>query len=98
MGDVMVTGRMPEEKKSRATRILHREGFSSSQAINLLFDRIIDQGNADFLRQKPEAPDDLRWKQAADFVDALSEKRTTRFDDMSKADIRVDRLRARGLM
>lgn len=98
MSDVMVTGRMPEEKKSRATRILHREGFSASQAINLLFDRVIDQGSADFLRQKTEMPDDLRWRQAADFVDALSEKRASRFDDMSKAEIRVERLRARGLM
>lgn len=32
------------------------------------------------------------------FVDALSEQKTSRFDDMTKAEIRVDRLRARGLL
>ncbi len=38
------------------------------------------------------------WAKAAAFVDSISEKRSTRFDDMSKAEIRVDRLRSRGLM
>ena len=35
---------------------------------------------------------------ASQFVDALSEQKTSWFDDMAKAEIRADRLRARGLL
>ena len=83
--DAMVTGRM-------------RDGMNASQAVNLLFDRLIEEGSADFLLQDGDASADERWASAARFVDSLSRKRSTRFDDMTKAEIKLDRLAAKGLV
>ena len=47
----MVTGRMPERKKQQGLRVLKRDGMNASQAVNLLFDRLIEEGSADFLLQ-----------------------------------------------
>lgn len=98
MGSSMVTGRMAEDKKLRGGRILQREGLSASQAINLMYDRIIEDGDAAFLSGPRPSGSADDWASAARFVDALSSKRASRFDDMSKADIRKERLQARGLM
>ncbi len=97
MSDAMATGRMPQDKKAQGARILQREGLSASQAINLLYDRLIQEGNAGFLLESPP-PQKSTWENAACFVDSLSRKQTTRFDNMSKAEIRTDRLKKRGLM
>ena len=45
----MVTARMAAEKKRRGASVLTRDGLSASQAINLMYDRLIDEGEADFL-------------------------------------------------
>ena len=50
MSDAMVTGRMPEEKKRAATRILMRENLATSEVINRVFDEIIETGS-NFYRQ-----------------------------------------------
>ncbi len=97
MAQAMVTGRMVDEKKRRANLILEREGLNASQAINLMYDRIIEDGNAEFLVPGEREVDLDAWKRAAEFVDSLSEKRVSRFDDMTKAQIRMDRLAKRGL-
>ena len=49
MSSVMVTGRMDSRKKQRGLAILEREGSNASQAINRMFDRIIESNSADFL-------------------------------------------------
>ena len=41
MDDSMVTARMLDEKKRKGARILAREGLSASQAINLMYDKMI---------------------------------------------------------
>lgn len=94
----MVTGRMPEQKKQRGMRALQRSGLNVSQAVNLMFDRLIEEGNADFLLQDDLKPVSERWASAASFVDGLSRKRATRFDTMTKAEIKLDRLAAKGLV
>lgn len=98
MADSMVTGRMSEEKKKRALRVLKRNGLNASQAVNLLFDRIIEEGNVDFLVDDADALQEDRWKVAAHFVDGISKKKHSRFDGMSKRDIKLDRLASRGLV
>ena len=50
MDDSMVTARMLDEKKRKGARILAREGLSASQAINLMYDKMIEEGEAGFLR------------------------------------------------
>lgn len=96
--DAMVTGRMPERKKQQGLRVLKRDGMNASQAVNLLFDRLIEEGSADFLLQDGDTSAGERWASAAHFVDSLSRKRSTRFDDMTKAEIKLDRLAAKGLV
>lgn len=99
MGDSMVTGRMPDAKKRAATRVLQRQGLNASQAINLMFDKVIQEGDVAFLREE-EGRRNLKsnWDSAAEFVDSLSFKMKTRFDDMEKAEIKMSRLRSRGLV
>ncbi len=98
MSYAMVTGRMSSGKKERANRILRREGLGASQAINLLYDRIIEEGSAEFITGVRRGFDPERWKEAAGFVDALPQERATRFDEMASGQVRCDRLAARGLM
>ncbi len=98
MADAMVTGRMPEQKKQRGMRVLQRSGLNASQAVNLMFDRLIEEGSADFLLQDDLKPAAERWASAASFVDGLSRKRATRFDTMTKAEIKLERLAAKGLV
>ena len=95
----MVTARMLATKKRRGSCILEQEGLSASQAVNLMYDRMIEEGGAGFLLPDEPAPNTgSRWAAAASFVDSLSSQGSTRFDDMSKAEIRLDRLRAKGLL
>lgn len=88
---------MPHDKKAQGSRILQREGLNASQTINLLYDRLIREGNAAFL-PKPPLPQKGTWGNAVQFVDSLSRERAMRFDNMSEAEIRADRLKERGLM
>lgn len=96
MSSVMVTGRMDSRKKQRGLAILEREGSNASQAINRMFDRIIESNSAEFLFEEKDASESLRA--AASFVDSLSEKRVSRFDSMSKEEIRRERLSSRGVI
>ena len=96
MDDSMVTARMLDEKKRKGARILAREGLSASQAINLMYDKMIEEGEAGFLRADSSRIGDEAA--ASRFVDSLSSKRASRFDDMTKAEVRMERLRSRGMM
>ena len=75
MGEAMVTGRMAPGKKRRGALVLQREGINASQAINRMYDRIIEDGNAEFLTDRCVADDESAWVRAAEFVDSLCTKR-----------------------
>ena len=95
----MVTGRMDDYKKERGAQVLAQAGLTTSQAINLMYDRIISEQDATFLLPNAQAtPPVERIQVAAQFVDSLSRKTSSRFDDMTKAQIRAERLASRGLM
>ena len=100
MAEAMVTGRMSDQKKLAGNRILARENLKPSQAINLMYERLIEDKNAQFLKQtNGPVIDPVRMKEAYDFVRSLPRKpHTSKFDSMTKAEIKVERLRARGLM
>jgi hypothetical protein len=72
----MVTGRMAPGKKRRGALVLQREGINASQAINRMYDRIIEDGNAEFLTDRCVADDESAWARAAEFVDSLCTKRS----------------------
>ena len=95
----MVTGRMDDYKKERGALVLAQAGLTASQAINLMYDRIIGEQDTTFLLPDAQAtPPAERIQVAAQFVDSLSRKTSSRFDDMTKAQIRAERLASRGLM
>lgn len=98
MADSMVTGRMPQQKKNAGNAILQSCGLNASQAIGLMYERLLEDRNADFLLKQPSQSRSARFASAASFVDSLSSKRASRFDSMTDAEIRRDRLASRGLM
>ena len=98
MAEAMVTGRMSEQKKLAGNRILAREHMKPSQAINLMYQRLIDEKNARFLRSDSAHIDPVRFKEALSFIDGLSSPHESPFDSMTDAEIKTHRLRAKGLM
>ena len=98
MNDAMVTGRMSAKRKEAGNAVLAQAGLNASQAIGLMYDRLIDERNADFLCEQPAASRESRMASAALFVDRLSSRRASRFDGMSSADIKMERLKSRGLV
>ena len=46
MGEAMVTGRMAPGKKRRGGLVLQRDGLTASQAINRMYDKLIENGDA----------------------------------------------------
>lgn len=99
MAEAMVTGRMSDQKKAAGNRILAREKLKPSQAINLMYQRLIEEKSARFLKKDADAsPDPMQLKEALDFVDGLSSPHASAFDSMSDAQIKTHRLRAKGLM
>lgn len=98
MDTAMVTGRMAADKKQRGNAVLGRNGINSSQAINLMYDRLLADQNADFLTPEKSRPTQAEWARAAHIVDGISKSTASRFDSMTRAEIKVDRLRSRGLM
>ena len=83
MGEAMVTGRMAPGKKRRGGLVLQREGLMASQAINRMYDKLIENGDASFLTGIVAAEDEAAWDNAVEFVDSLSEPA---FDGASDAD------------
>ena len=98
MDDAMVTGRMSQQKKEAGARVLGRFGLNASQAINLLYSRLIDEQDASFLLGEQPAITATEWQKAATFCDSLIDPRTSRFDSMSKAEIKRERLASKGLV
>lgn len=95
----MVTGRMDSDKKERVSKILHREGLNVSQVINLIFDRIEEENTVqNVLDRNSQQNREESWSKAAEFIDSLSSSQETRFDNMTKAEIKTERLKSRGLM
>lgn len=87
------------EQKQRAAAVLSRDNLNASQAINLMYDRIILDGQTDFLQPENSVVSSSdKWAAAAQFVDRLSTKHPSRFDAMTKSEIKLERLRTQGLM
>ena len=64
---------MAPGKKRRGGLVLQREGLTASQAINRMYDKLIENGDASFLTGIVAAEDEAAWDNAVEFVDSLSE-------------------------
>ena len=94
MEDVMVTGRMSAEKKAAGAKVLAKSGLNASQAVNLLYDKLEAEQSAEFLiHRKPEARE---WESAAKFLDSLHMDIDSRFDNMTRGEVKLERAKAKG--
>ncbi|MFR5092666.1 MAG: RelB/DinJ family addiction module antitoxin [Adlercreutzia equolifaciens] len=99
MTDAMVTGRMPERKKQQGLRVLKRDGMNASQAVNLLFDRLIEEGSADFLLQDGDTSADESGGHRRRALSTASRASAQHGSTIwTKAEIKLDRLAAKGLV
>ena len=96
--DAMVTGRMSADKKAAGNKVLEELGLNPSQAINMLYDRLIADGDAAFLGFERPAPTAEQIVDTWNFVRGLALPRFTRFDGMTNADIALERARAKGVV
>lgn len=100
MADAMVTARMSPEKKEAGNRILEQMGTNASQAVNRLYDYVIEKHELPFPeRKKRRCYTQEEIAEAIAWVDGLSQKRTEgRFSDMTVKEAKRERLIAKGLM
>ncbi len=100
MSDAMVTARMTPEKKEAGNRILEQLGTNASQAINRLYDYVLEKRALPF----PEQQEQRKYTQeeiaeAIAWVDGLRRPRKpSRFDNMTLKEVKRERLIAKGLM
>lgn len=57
-----------------------------------------DEEQTAFLHERTDRPSRADWQRAATIVDSVSSAHVSRFDVMSRAGIKADRLRACGLI
>lgn len=96
MADAMVTARMSQEKKEAGNRMLEQLGTNASQAVNRLYDYVLEKRQLPF----PEQSEQRNYSQekiaeALAWVDSIP--RRDRFSTMTDDEIRQERLAARGL-
>lgn len=100
MSDAMVTARMSPEKKEAGNRALEQLGTNASQAVNRLYDYVIENKQLPFPEPRERGkftPEEIA--RAIAWVDSISTKRTSgRFSDMSIKEAKRERLIAKGLM
>lgn len=94
MSGAMVTARMSATKKEAGNRILERLGSNASQAINELYDYLIERSALPWQedRSSEEAVDKGLLAEALDWVDGLQVNLSPEFASMDIADARRHRL------
>lgn len=100
MADAMVTARMSQEKKEAGNRVLEQLGTNASQAVNRLYDYVLEKKELPF----PEQQGRRKYTQeeiarAIAWVDGLRlTSAPSRLDNMTLKEAKRERLAARGLM
>ena len=96
MADAMVTARMSAEKKEAGNRMLEQLGTNASQAVNRLYDYVLEKKQLPF----PEQQGRRKYTQeeiAQAIAWVVSLPRRDRFSTMTDDEIRRERLISRGL-
>ena len=96
MDEAMVTGRMSAEKKAAGAEVLARSGMNASQAVNMLYDRLVEEQDASFLERHEVEP--REWESAARLIDSIYIPVNPRFDNMTRGEIKLARAKARGVI
>ena len=96
MADAMVTARMSQSKKNAGGEVLERLGMSASQAINALYDSLIERQVWPIEQQHTSAIDAGKLAEAFAVVDSIAKVDSSDFEDMSMKDAKRRRLVAKG--
>lgn len=96
MADAMVTGRVPLQKKVAATRVLNQIGVSTSQAINQLFDYLIQHGSLPFPQEERSQATAADMTEAREFI--CSMVRPNAFSGMTDEQIKCHKAASMGYM
>ena len=91
MADVMGTGRMSKAKKEAGNRVLHSMGISASQAINQLYDYLIEEKELPFRRKRSSRRTKAQVRKAASFIDSIPV--TNAFSSMTDEEIRQHKVK-----
>lgn len=71
MADAMVTGRMTPAKKEAGNRVLDGLGLNASQAINQLYDHLIEKGSMPFEERREKKYTKAQIEEAQAYVRSL---------------------------
>ncbi|WP_302393156.1 type II toxin-antitoxin system RelB/DinJ family antitoxin [Eggerthella sinensis] len=100
MADAMVTARMSPEKKEAGNRALEQLGTNASQAVNRLYDYVIEKKQLPFPEPRQKGaftPEEIARAKA--WVESIRMTNSpSRFDNMTLKEVKRERLIARGLM
>ncbi|MEG0322570.1 MAG: type II toxin-antitoxin system RelB/DinJ family antitoxin [Raoultibacter sp.] len=95
--DSMVTARMTQDKKEAGRKVLDLLGVNSSQAINELYDYLIENKQLPFSQGQSGFCDKEELQQAIAFIDSIPLGGARAFSKMTDDKIRQHRLIDRGL-
>lgn len=100
MADAMVTARMSPEKKEAGNRVLEQLGTNASQAVNRLYDYVIERRELPFPEQRERrkfTPEEIA--RAIAWVDSIPTLPIdNKYSTMTDDEIRLERLKSRGLL
>lgn len=100
MADAMVTARMSPEKKEAGNRALEQLGTNASQAVNRLYDYVIEKKQLPFPEPRQKGaftPEEIaRAKAWVESIPTLPVN--NRYSTMTDDEVRLERLRSRGLL
>ena len=96
MADAMVTARMSQSKKDAGNEVLRKLGYTASQAINELYDRVLETQSWPLARSEMGAVDSQRLAGALSFIDGISRVSADDFVDLDFDDANRRRLIATG--
>ena len=96
MADAMVTARMPQSKKDAGNEVLRTLGYTASQAINELYDHVIETQSWPLARVEMGTVDSQRLAEALSFVDGIARVDAGDCVDLDFDDAKRRRLIAKG--
>ena len=96
MADAMVTARMPQSKKDAGNEVLHKLGYTASQAINELYDRVLETQSWPLANAKMGAVDPRSLSEALSFVDGIARVGADDFVDIDLDEAKRRRLVEKG--
>ena len=100
MADAMVTARMSQEKKDAANHVFEQLGTNASQVVNRLYDYVIEKKELPFPETKRKhSYTREEMETAAAYIDSIFVLPVdNRFRNMTSKEIKLERLKSRGLI